>query len=51
MSRDKTQKIEELQQKLSALKEQRNRLNIEAGKWAEKRNKLNEQVKNLRSAI
>ena len=51
MLKDKTQKIEELQQKLSVLKEQRNRLNIEARKWAEKRNKLNEQVKNLRAEI
>jgi len=49
--KDKTQKIEELQEKLSVLKEQRDRLNIEARRWAEKRNKLNEQVKDLRSEI
>lgn len=44
----KTQKIEELPQKLSELKEQRNKLNAEAREWAEKRNKLNEQFKGLR---
>jgi len=49
--KDKTQKIEELQEKLSVLKEQRNRLNIEARKWVLKRNKLNEQVKKLRTEI
>lgn len=51
MSEDKHQKIKELQQKLSALKEQRNRLNVEARERAEKRNELNEQVKNLRIEI
>ena len=44
----KTQKIEELSQKLSGLKKQRNKLNAEAREWAEKRNKLNEQFKSLR---
>lgn len=41
----KTQKIEELSQKLSELKEQRNKLNAEAREWADK---LNEQFKGLR---
>lgn len=49
--KDKTQKIEELQEKLSVSKERRNRLNIEARKWVLKRNKLNEQVKKLRTEI
>ena len=44
----KVQKIEELSQRLSGLKEQRNKLNAEAREWAEKRNKLNEQFKSLR---
>ena len=43
------QKIEELTQKLSALKDQKDKLNAEAEKWAEKRDKLNEQFKNLRA--
>lgn len=43
----KTQKIEELAQKLSELKEQRNGTNAEAAEWAEKRDKLNRQVKSL----
>jgi uncharacterized coiled-coil DUF342 family protein len=42
-------KIDELTQKLSALKDQRDKLNAEAEGWAEKRDKLNEQVKNLRA--
>ena len=46
---DKTQKIKELTQKLSGLKEQMSKLNAEAREWAEKRNKLNEQFKNLRA--
>jgi uncharacterized coiled-coil DUF342 family protein len=43
------QKIEELTQQLSALKNQKDKLNVEAREWAEKRNKLNEQFKSLRS--
>jgi uncharacterized coiled-coil DUF342 family protein len=43
------QKIEELTQKLSALKDQKDKLNAEAEEWAEKRDKLNEQFKNLRA--
>jgi uncharacterized coiled-coil DUF342 family protein len=41
-------KIEELNQELAPIKEERNRLNLEAKKWVEKRNNLNEKVKNLR---
>jgi uncharacterized coiled-coil DUF342 family protein len=47
----KTREIEELTQKLSALKEQKDKLDIEANIWAEKRNKLNEQSKRLRAEI
>jgi uncharacterized coiled-coil DUF342 family protein len=41
-------KIESLNQELAPIKEERNRLNLEAKKWVEKRNSLNEKVKNLR---
>jgi uncharacterized coiled-coil DUF342 family protein len=47
----KQQKIEELTQKLSALKNQKDKLNVEAEEWAEKRDKLNTQFKNLRVEI
>jgi uncharacterized coiled-coil DUF342 family protein len=43
------QKIDELTQKLSVLKNQKDKLNVEAREWAQKRNKLNEQFKSLRS--
>jgi len=45
------QKIEELTQKLSALKDQKDMLNDEAEEWAEKRDKLNEQFRSLRAEI
>lgn len=47
----KTQRIRELTQKLSELKEQKNKINAEAREWAEKRNKLHEQFKSLRTEI
>jgi len=47
----KAQKIQELIQKLSASKEQRNKLNAEAREWAEKRDRFNEQIKTLRAEI
>jgi uncharacterized coiled-coil DUF342 family protein len=47
----KTRVIEELTQKLSALKEQKSGLDGEAYRWAEKRDKLNEQVNSLRAEI
>lgn len=47
----KTQMIEELTKKLSALKEQRDKLDGEAYEWAERRNELNDKVKNLRDGI
>jgi uncharacterized coiled-coil DUF342 family protein len=43
--------IEELTQKLSTLREQKSKLDNEAYEWAEKRNKLNDQVRNLRAEI
>jgi uncharacterized coiled-coil DUF342 family protein len=43
--------IEELTKKLSALKEQRDKLDGEAYEWAERRNELNDKVKNLRDGI
>lgn len=40
--------IEDLNQELILLKEERNNLNLQAKKWADKRNKLHEKVKDLR---
>lgn len=48
---ENAQRIVELQQKLSALREQKNKLNGEAEEWAEKRDKLNEQTRTLRAEI
>ena len=47
----KNKKIEEINQKLSALKEQNGRLNFEMNGWIEKRDKLNKQFRDLRSEI
>ena len=41
-------KIERLNQELTPLKEERNSLNLEAKKWADKRNAIHNEVKNLR---
>lgn len=41
-------KIEKLNQELTPLKEERDKLNAEAKKWADKRNTLHEKIKNLR---
>lgn len=51
MPKEEPQKTAGLQRELLALEEQRNKLNTEARKWAEKRNKLNEKIKNLRTEI
>jgi len=48
---DRTQKIRELDQRLSTLREQRDKLNIEASEWADERDKLNQQIKNLRTEM
>ena len=45
----KLQKIQELTQKLSELKEQWDRFDAEAREWAEKRNRINEQFKDVRT--
>jgi uncharacterized coiled-coil DUF342 family protein len=45
------QKIDELTRKLSELKDRRDKLNAEADGWAEKRDKQNEEFRNLRSEI
>ncbi len=42
-------KIEELNQELTPIKEERDRLNLEAKKLADKRNLLNEKVRTLRN--
>jgi len=44
-----TQRIEELNRQLTALKEQRVQINNEARIWAEKRNAIHEQIKTLRA--
>ena len=41
-------KIEALNQELTPIKEDRNKLNLEAKKWAKKRHTFNEKVRNLR---
>jgi len=41
-------KIEALNQELIPIKEERNKLNLEAKKWADKRNVLHEKARNLR---
>jgi uncharacterized coiled-coil DUF342 family protein len=47
----KAQVIEELARKLSDLREQKDKLDAEAYEWADKRNKLNDQVKGMRDAV
>ena len=48
MSNSPERKIEALNQELTPLKEERNRLNDEAKKWATKRDALHEKTRNLR---
>ena len=40
-------KIEELNQQLSTLRQERDKLNVEAKEWAQKRDKIHEQIKAL----
>jgi uncharacterized coiled-coil DUF342 family protein len=47
----KQQKIEELTERLLTLRDQKDKVSVEADKQAEKRDKLNEQFKELRSEI
>ena len=52
MSRkDKTKRIEELNHRLSALKEQKRKLDAEVEELAEKRNHLNEEFKRLKAEV
>ena len=51
MSESLEQRIEELNRKLTSLKEKRGKLNLEARGWAEKRNSLHEQIKALRAEV
>ncbi|MGD2066852.1 MAG: hypothetical protein PVI43_06765 [Candidatus Bathyarchaeota archaeon] len=48
MSDSPEQKIKALNQELTPLKEERNRLNDEAKKWAQKRDALHEKTRNMR---
>jgi len=48
---EKTQKIRELDQELSTLTNQQDKLNTEVREWADERDKLNQQTKNLRAEI
>lgn len=47
MTQEKTQKVEELQRRITVLEEEKEKQSTEARKWAEKRDRLNEKVKNL----
>ena len=49
--RKKNETIAELHEKLSALKDQENRLETEAHEWAEGRDKLNAQMRSLRDEV
>ena len=48
MSDSPEQKIKDLNQELTPLKEERNKLNNDANKWAKKRDALHEKTRNLR---
>lgn len=45
------QKLEELSQQLAQTKQERDQLNQEAKKWAEKRNEYHQQIKQLQSEV
>lgn len=47
----KIRKIEELEQELSMLKEQQDKLNNEAREWADRRDRFNQQIKGLQAEI
>ena len=49
MSESLEQRIGKLNQELASLKEERDKLNLEAKKWAEKRNSIHERIKKLRT--
>jgi len=49
LSESLEQRIGKLQQEFASLKEERDKLNLQARKWAEKRNSIHEQIKKLRT--
>ena len=49
MSESLGQRIGKLNQELAPLKEERDKLNLEAKKWADKRNSIHEKIKKLRT--
>ncbi|MGQ9461118.1 MAG: coiled-coil protein [Candidatus Bathyarchaeaceae archaeon] len=51
MSESLKERIEDLDHELTILKEERDKLNSEAQKWAEKRNSIHEQIKKLRMEV
>jgi uncharacterized coiled-coil DUF342 family protein len=51
LSKSLEQRIGELNKELAALKEERDKLNLEAQKWAEKRDSIHEQIKRLRTEV
>jgi len=51
MSDPLEQRIEELDRRLAALKEELHRLNLEARPWAEKRDSIHEKIKVLRTKV
>jgi len=51
MSEFLKQRIQDLDRKLTILKEERDKLNSGAQKWAEKRNSIHEQIKSLRVEV
>ena len=51
MSNPLKQRIEELNRRLASLKEELDKLNLEARRWAEKRNSIQKQIKVLRTKV
>jgi uncharacterized coiled-coil DUF342 family protein len=49
LSESLEQRIRKLNQELASLEEERGKLNLEANKWAEKRNSIHEKIKQLRT--
>lgn len=49
MAESVEKRIKTLDKELASLKEERNKLNLEAKKWAEKRNAIHEHIKELRT--
>jgi uncharacterized coiled-coil DUF342 family protein len=51
LSNSLQQQINELYQQLTSLKEEKKRVNEEARRWAEKRDKIHDEIKNLRTEV